>query len=413
MQLPDRSVPADSGATLSETPAPVDAHPWRAAVWITLAAVVLEMVCTLWLVPLALYRVGWFVAADAWAPIPAAHYVAYGAIPYLYEGSPYFVAGPTLPLLLAPVAAIGSLFDLTQSIPAALNHPTLWLVYGPYGIGLSMLFLAAIRRLAVQAGVRTGLVPLQLASVLVVLLPSAGMWMHFEEPLAMACAMWAVTEVLRGNDRRAAIAIGIAICTKQWALLGLPLIVAAAPPGRRVRALAWGAGIPAALFAVPLAFDWSYAAPQLFAAHAYPHAGHAALWVPSAQHITVGTPFRALAVACAIVIARRLRGRTEPTALIAALASVLVMRLVFEPVLFAYYLAPPLAVLLVYELVRTGRVVKTVVFGLAALLLFALHPHPVVWWAAEVALIAPIAGPALSEAFALPPIRRRELVPAG
>jgi hypothetical protein len=408
MQPHDRAASAAAGLA---SPAPADPHPWRAAVWITLAGVVLEMIGSLWLVPRALSMTGWFVAADAWAPIPAAHYVAYGAVPFLYEGSPSFVAGPLLPIVLAPVAAIGSLFDLTQSVPVPLKHPALWLVYGPYGIGLSVVFLAAIRRLAVQAGVRTGLVRLQLASVLVVLLPSAGMWMHFEEPLAMACALFALVEVMRGRDRRAAIAIGIAICFKQWALLALPLVVATAPPGRRVRTLAWGVAIPAALFAVPLAFDWTYAAPQIFSAHAYPHAGHAALWVPSAKHITVGTPFRALAVACSAAVAWRLRGRTEPSVLIAALASVLVLRLVFEPVLFAYYLAPPLAALLVYEVVRTGRVVRTVLFGLPALLLFAMHPHPVVWWAAEVALLAPIAGPALSEALALPAIRRRKLVP--
>jgi hypothetical protein len=80
-------------------------------------------------------------------------------------------------------------------------------------------------------------------------------------------------------------------------------------------------------------------------------------------------------------------------------------------VLFGYYPSPALAFLLFHELVRTGRLTRTCVFGLAALLVFPFHPHPVVWWAAEVALLAPIAWPALSDALALPPIRRRVRVP--
>ena len=88
------------------------------------------------------------------------------------------------------------------------------------------------------------------------------------------------------------------------------------------------------------------------------------------------------------------------------------LRLAFEPVLFAYYLAPPLGALLMYELVRTGRLTRVVLFGLAALLLFPLHGHPILWWVGEMALLVPIAAPAVAEALALPRIRRRALVSA-
>ena len=200
--------PHDRPSAVPAGPAPAepgdlvpDSHPWRAAIWITLAGIVLEMVGTLWLVPRALSMNGWFVAADAWAPIPAAQYVANGALRTCTRAARTSSPDPCSPILLAPVAWIGSLFDLTQSVPVPLTHPTLWLVYGPSGSGCPSLFLWAVRRLAVQdAACGRGWSRLQLASVLVVLLPSAGMWMHFEEPLAMACAMLALVEIMRGRD---------------------------------------------------------------------------------------------------------------------------------------------------------------------------------------------------------------------
>jgi hypothetical protein len=224
--------------------------------------------------------------------------------------------------------------------------------------------------------------------------------------------MFAARETLRGRDVGAAVIIGVAIAFKQWALLGLPLVVAAAPEGRRLRTLAAGLAVPAAAFGVPLLLDWKWAAPSILSAKAFPITGHAALWEGGAVQSTVGTPFRALSVLSAVAVGWRLRGRVDAQTLMAGFAAVLVIRLAFEPVIFAYYLCPALAFLLLHEQVRTGRITRTFLFGLAALLLHPFHLHPVVWWAAEVALLAPIAAPALSDALALPPIRRRQLVTA-
>jgi hypothetical protein len=337
--------------------------------------------------------------------------VAEGALPYLYEGSPNWVAGPLLPIVLAPVAAIGSLFGLSQSVPYLIRYPTIWLVYGPYGMGLLVVPLIAMRRLAVQIGVRTSLLRLQLATTILILIPTGMMWMHLEDVLALACMLFAARETLRGRDTRAALMIGLAIGFKQWALLGLPIVVAAAPEGRRLRTLAAGVAVPAGAFGLPLLLDWHWAAPAILSAKAFPITGHAALWEGGAVS-TVGTPFRSLSVLSAIAVGWRLRGRVDPRTLMAGFASVLVIRLAFEPVLFGYYPCPALAFLLFHELVRTGRLTRTFLFGLAALLVFAFHPHPVVWWTVEVALLAPIAWPALADALALPRIRRRTLVPA-
>ena len=390
-----------------------DAHPWRAAIGITLLGIVAEMALTIWILPAALQWGGWFIAGDAWPPITPAHFVSYGAFPYLYEGSKAFVAGPLLPLVLAPVAGLGNVLGLSESIPFPIPHPTLWLVYGPYAIGVSCVaFLWAVRRLATQAGIRNGRARLQLAETALVLVPAVGIWAHFEEPLALAATMLAVGEAHEGRLRRAAILVGVAIGFKQWAVLALPLLVAAAPPGRRVKTLAWGLAVPVVVFGLPLVLDWRWAAPAIFSARAFPRMGHAALWVASSVHHTVGTPFRSLAVACSVAVAWRIRERATLRVLLAALASVLMLRLVFEPVLYAYYLAPPLGVLVVYELVRTGRATRVILCGTVALLLFALHPHPVIWWTAEAALLVPIAAPVLAEALALPAVRRREMVSA-
>jgi hypothetical protein len=119
------------------------------------------------------------------------------------------------------------------------------------------------------------------------------------------------------------------------------------------------------------------------------------LWVSTSANRIVGTPGRAGAVVAAIVVAWALRGRRDPATVIAGFALVFLGRLFFEPVAWAYYLAPGLMLLVVHEAVRTRKLpVRAIVLGTGVLLLFPLHPAQAAWWAAFAAGAIVLALPA-------------------
>src|SRR5436309_1110022 len=63
---------------------------------------------------------GWQIAGDVWVPLRAAEAIANGRLTHLYASTPLFVAMPLLPILLVPVAEVGRVLHLTQSIPTEI-----------------------------------------------------------------------------------------------------------------------------------------------------------------------------------------------------------------------------------------------------------------------------------------------------
>jgi hypothetical protein len=338
----------------------------------------------------------WLPPPDVWHPLVAARGIVGGSFAHLYRPDPFYVAGPLFALFLSPVEALARALGLSESYPAPVARPAAWLVYGPYGLATGILLLYAVRALATQAGVRSGRAWLQAGTVLLVVVPVGLAYGHYEDILALALVALAAREVLRGRLLPCAIAAGLAVATKQWAVLAIPLLVAAVPRGRRVRTLLLVAAVPAALAAEPLLLDWSHAASALFAARTFPPDGAAALWVSSGTVSIVGTPVRLGAVALAIVVAWRLRHRaSEAEALIGGLGLVLLARFLFEPVVYSYYLGPGLGLLLVHE--RTGgrRGLRTLVLGGGWLLWFQVWPATWWWWALTYALALAVSWEAL------------------
>jgi hypothetical protein len=71
---------------------------------------------------------------------------------------------------------------------------------------------------------------------------------HPEEPLAGAFVTAAVLAALAGRGGLAGVALGLAVGTKEWALIGvLPVVIAL--PARRIRAITIAAGVAAVLYA--------------------------------------------------------------------------------------------------------------------------------------------------------------------
>lgn len=380
-----------------------DRHPWRAAVVVGLALAALGMLYATVVAPGWLGLRQWQIAVDVWVPMQPAAYVANGAFPYLYEVNRFFVAMPLLPVVLAPVAAVGQHLNLTESVPVPLPRPTLWWVLGPYGMASGIAVLYGARRLAVALGVRRRLLVLQTGVAAVGLVTLDLLWGHYEDVLALAFLLVGAALAIRGRFVRAALLLGVAIGFKQWAVLALPCFIGFAPAGTRLRATLAAVAVPGFLGAIVLAADWPAASKALFDAQVFPAAGgHLALWVGAHARAVSGTPGRALAVAAAALLGWRLRNRADPGRFVGSLALALLTRLLFEPLVLAYYLCPGLVVLIVAELYRTGRMWRSTLLGLLALWLFPLHPAPALWWAAELLVCSAAAWPALREVFGRP-----------
>lgn len=333
--------------------------------------------------------------------LAGAHRVATGGYADIYQATPLLVVTPLYPILLVPVAMIGSHWRLAEGFPFHLPRPAMWLLYGPAVMATGIFVLHAARHLLTVAGVRSRLGRVQWALVPVTLFPMGVIFGHGEDLLALALVVWGVAAQIKRRPLLAAILFGLAVATKQWASLGVPLLVAASPSERRGRMLGWILGIPAALVLVPLAADWGHASKALLGARVFVTVGHHALWVTSARQTVVGTPFRLGAFLVAGAVAWRLRGDPPASALVAGYALIFTGRMLFEPAVFSYYLGPGLALLALHERLREGTVRRTMLVGTGLLLYFSLYPYPVLWWMGMWAMLSVLAASAVAEVFGL------------
>jgi hypothetical protein len=239
-----------------------------------------------------------------------------------------------------------------------------------------------------------------------VVFPTTVVFGHVEDVLALAFVLLAIRSLSSERWTAGALLLAVAISFKQWAFLGVPLVIAVVPSQVRLRALRDCLVLPATLVAIPLAADWAHASRALFAPQSWTSLGHAALWVHRSPQPVVATRLRLGAMLVAILIAFLIRDRREPTVILAGLALAFMARLLFEEVIFAYYLSPLLAVLFLHERVRGGSGARTVVLGSAWLAFFLLHPNTVLWWGLSMLLAAGLCHPAVAEVWRVARDRR-------
>jgi hypothetical protein len=198
---------------------------------------------------------------------------------------------------------------------------------------------------------------------------------HPEEPLTAALVTAAVLAAVAGRGVLAGVVLGLAVATKEWALIGvLPVVIAL--PGRCLRTLAISAAVAAVLYAPGAIIDPG----------ALGHAGHTlagerlvspfSLWWPLGEPLHVAgfvshavrrlpAGFTRLRVVELLVLAglllsplvwlayrRGLRIR-DP---LAALALLGLLRAITDPLPSEYYFVAALIPLAVWELAAIGRI---------------------------------------------------------
>jgi len=376
-----------------------DRHPLRAAVGLGVLVAIGGMVWSLlvWptLQPIPPYGY-WAAPPDVWHVLLASADVTHGRLLFIYEAGAIwrggvftnqfatgqYQAGPLLPILLTPIALLGERFHLSAWMLQWNPRPSMWLVYGPYGMLISSIpFLYAVRSFAVAAGINRHLLRLQVIAGVLVLIPVVGYYGHYDDVLALTFLILSARDLSKQRWTRSAVMLGVAVGFKQWAWMALPLLLATTPMRHWLRSLLPSAVAPAAFFALTLVADWPFASLALLKADACPACGHAALWAPEQAMDYVAGPVRTGVFLVAFVVAWRMWGKRDATSLSAALGVTLLARVFFEPVAYAYHVAVALPLLLFDEELERGRPWRTLVLGSGMLLWFPYHPPMrVLWW---------------------------------
>lgn len=219
---------------------------------------------------------GWIQGGDLWDSLRAAHFVAWGDYGYIYSatffenGIPGTVSFPGFYIVLAPIAMLVSHFHLGEGAPAAIPHPTAYPLLLGYSLLLSCLALFAFDALLVRLRVsprRRWIGDLGAAAAL---WEVTAVWGHPEYTIGLGFALYGLIAALDGKWSKAGWLFGFAIAFQP--LMGLPLLVVLGLAGPR-RWLPTGlraAALPVFLIVWPLIHDWHNASYQLFGQPTYP-----------------------------------------------------------------------------------------------------------------------------------------------
>jgi hypothetical protein len=323
------------------------------------------------------HRAAWDVPGDIWEVYTSAIYVVHGGYSFLYDPGTGYASLPLPAIIVAPFEWVGERLHLVAGVPLRLRRPSMWLVLAPVVAMGCMPVIWAARSLAWELGVRQRLWLVQLNALLVVSVPCA-LFGHFEDALAVAGIFMAWRAAARSNWVATAIWCAVAIASKEWAVLAVPIMICQAPHGQRVRLGAIAVGTPLLLVAPCLVRDFGNTVTAIFIAsyaHAVPGNGHLGLlgaFVPGG--------FTQVGVLILAAASGLFRKWSLPTAM-CAVGVLFALRVIAEPVAFLYYFSAPLAVLTMV-VATGGRRVSLPRLGLAlvpGLWACPVHINHVVW----------------------------------
>jgi hypothetical protein len=334
----------------------------------------------------------WYAPGDIWNMVDGGRYVWDGALGYVYSAPGQSYALPLSYILMAPVSAIIDHFHLIEGL-FPIPRPSAWPLVASFSLVFNIFLLDAVRRLAWDLGVRRGLWRSQAAAVVVVLVPAFALG-HFEDVLALTFLLHACRFVLRQQAIKAALFLSLAISSKQWAILAVPLFVMSAPRGRRMLALVVSALLPGILTLVVMTADPRHGFQALFSpvspSKSKTNPGHYSFFYTWLGNKT-SRATRTLSVLLSPLIAIPFRSTRRPPVFLAGLSVALVVRPLFEPVNFAYYWMPAfvMAGMVGVAMYRVFRVRDWLWQTLA--ILWSI-PHGNIdstnrWWVVEVAFL--------------------------
>ncbi len=217
--------------------------------------------------------------------------------------------------------------------------------------------------------------------------------------MAVGLLLYAVLALAESKTSRSAWLAGAAVAVQPLVLLAFPILAAVVEPRKLAGYVARAAAPAGLLLAAAAAANWTATIHAVTSQPNSPAIDHPTPWISLYPHLAGGQvaagPARIVAIVaacgCARVVARRWRaaqpgasGRWSPEMLGELLwwiAVTLALRSVFEPVMVAYYLWPPLAVALAAAARDWSRLLPT---GCVAVVLTfvsqAQWHNPWIWW---------------------------------
>lgn len=349
----------------------------------------------LWISVVRHQRSAWLIPGDIWGTVRDAHYVSWGALPYIYQSQTELVTLPGLPILLAPVVALSKVLGLTESFgPWVVLHPSAWLLDGPVLLALGSAPLFAVDAWLEDLGIASWRRVAAVLGAAAVVWDMTARWGHPEDAVALAGALYCLLAIRRRRFRQAAWVLGVAACFQPLVILVVP-VVAAVAGWRRLGPLALRAGLlPACLAVAVLARDAHDALRAFIEQPNFPLIDQPTPWArlsPALANHTIGAgPARlvALAVACGLGW-WAWRWRADWHRLLWLAACMLATRGVFEAVMVPYYVAPALALLVLsaWATLPAWRALLTTAAAMGAVVLVNHKGTPWTWWLESVGLL--------------------------
>jgi hypothetical protein len=365
--------------------------------------IAIGMAGTIW-GPLYWGESAWAVPDDLWATLVASERLLHLDLAGLYTAPTNLVSFPGTAVILVPLAVIFDLAGLSAHAGSQAGHPVEWLVAGPYEVMISGVALFAADAIAEHLGVSWPRRFVLAAASATVLWNVSVRWGHPEDAVAIGLLMYAILALSRSRTWRAAWLAGAAVAVQPLVLLAFPVLAAAVQPRRLPGFVARAATPSVLLLGAAAAANWSATIHAVTSQPNAPTIDHPTPWIYLAPHLSNGSvaagPARALAVvlACGCGLAAwrrwrvaRLTGQWSPDVLVELLwwtAVALALRSVFEPVMVAYYVWPPLALTLVAASRDWWHLIPTTATATGLTFLSQVSwRNPWVWWTPMVTLL--------------------------
>jgi hypothetical protein len=412
---------------------PAGAGPGPAAPWparrlfpliATVALVIIGMLSTTWWGPATAGKTAWSLPLDLWGTLAAADRLLHLHLGGLYTQPTGLITLPGAAVILVPVVAVADAAGIPLAIQSAHNpQPAVWLLAGPYEVGLSAVTLFAADAIAEHLRTPWFLrAALTLAEVATLWSVSVR-WGHPEDAMAVGLFLYAILALARDRPHLSAWLTGAAIVIQPLVLLALPVLAMAMPPRRLPGFLARAAAPAAVALGAAAGANWDATYAAVTSQPNFPAINHPTPWAALSPHMADGViaagPARIVAIllacGCAVAAGRRWHaargiewdaGTLRDVLWWAAFA--LALRCAFEPVVVTYYLWPALAVALIVASEAWSRLIPAGIVATVLTFVSQASWHGVwTWWAPMMVLLA------LTLAFARFPLRWRRATSPG
>ena len=343
-----------------------------------LATVVLAavgMAATIW-GPRYYGKTAWALPDDLWGTMIAAQRLAHLNLAGLYTLPTQLVSLPGTAVILVPAIVVIDVTGLPLGLPWAHGaHPAVWLVAGPYQVAISAVALFAADAIAERLGASRPKRFWLAAAGATALWSVTIRWGHPEDAVAIGLLLYSVLALADSKTSRSAWLAGAAVAVQPLVLLAFPVLAVVVEPRRLAGYVARAAAPAALLLAAAAAANWTATIHAVTSQPNSPTIDHPTPWISLYPHLpgdqVAAGPARIAAIVaacgCALVVARRWRaarpdrrwGHEGLGELLWWIAVTLSLRSVFEPVMVAYYLWPPLAVALAASARDWSRLIPT------------------------------------------------------